>query len=206
MPASVTGAIRDARHEDTAAIVEVLADAFADGVVARWLDPDDGRRPVLSRGYFAGVVESAFAHGLVHVAVETAEVIGAALWLPYDGAGPDAGSGGQEAGDLPDGIPADVGARLAILDGLLAERYPARPHHHLAFVGVSADRQKQGIGGNLLDHYHAVLDTAGLPAYLEANDPRNRALYLRHRYVDLGEPIRLPDTTPIWPMWRDPGL
>jgi hypothetical protein len=71
-------------------------------------------------------------------------------------------------------------------------------------LGVRPDRQGQGIGSFLLIGHHAYLHVAGIPAYLEANDPRNRNLYLRHGYVDVGPPIVLPTGLPIWPMWRAP--
>ena len=47
------------------------------------------------------------------------------------------------------------------------------------------------------------LDVAGIPAYLESNDPRNRDLYLRHGYV-VRSVIQLPDGPPLWLMWRAP--
>jgi hypothetical protein len=55
----------------------------------------------------------------------------------------------------------------------------------------------------LLDRHHARLDQAGLPAYLEANHPRNRDLYARHGYR-VRSVIELPDGPPLWTMWRSP--
>lgn len=54
-----------------------------------------------------------------------------------------------------------------------------------------------------LDGHHARIDGAGIPAYLEANDPRNRDLYLRHGYR-VRSVIDLPDGPPLWSMWRPP--
>ena len=48
-----------------------------------------------------------------------------------------------------------------------------------------------------------LLRTSRIPAYLEANDPRNRDLYLRHGYTSRPE-IRLPGGPPLWPLWRAP--
>ena len=56
------------------------------------------------------------------------------------------------------------------------------------FLAVRPDRQNVGIGSALLDRHHSRLDRAGIPAYLEANDPRNRDLYLRHGYTAVGDP------------------
>ena len=52
-------------------------------------------------------------------------------------------------------------------------------------------------------HHHAWLDANGMPAYLEASSPRSRDLYAKHGYL-AGEPFRVPDGTPFWPMWREP--
>lgn len=187
-------AIRNAGPGDTAAVVALLAGVFAEGPTARWLDPDPVTRSVHSRNYFAAAVDHAGDHGIVHVAVaHEHEVLGAAVWLPHAGPPPDT---------VPDGVGGPVLDRLAVLGALLAGRRPDRAHHLLQYLGVRVDRQGRGIGGSLLRHRHLWLDAMGVPAYLEASDARNRELYLRHGYHDLGAPIRLPDGTPIWPMWR----
>jgi predicted N-acetyltransferase YhbS len=76
-------------------------------------------------------------------------------------------------------------------------------HHYLAFLAVRPERQNHGIGSALLDRHHRRLDAAGIPAYLESNDPRNRDLYLRHGYA-VRSVIQLPDGPPLWLMWRAP--
>jgi hypothetical protein len=47
----------------------------------------------------------------------------------------------------------------------------------------------------------ARADRDGLPAYLEASAPRNRALYERHGFEVVGE-IQAGDSPPLWPMLR----
>jgi GNAT superfamily N-acetyltransferase len=185
-------AVRDARPGDVAAIVALLAPVFAEGPVARWLDPDPATRFAHSLRYFAGAVDHAYAHGLVQVVTDAGDVVGAALWLPPSG----------PPFDIPGRIAGPVSGRLAVLDMLLSGRRPDGDVHVLEYLAVRRDRRGQGIGSRLLGHRHAWLDAMGIPAYLEANDPRNRALYHRHGYADLGAPVRLPDDTPIWPMLR----
>jgi GNAT superfamily N-acetyltransferase len=174
----------------------VLAAAFRDGEVARWLDPDPETRPPLVTAYFADMVDDALAAGVVRVAIADGAIAGAALWLPY----PEAEVG---AGDAP---PASaVLGRLRALEAAVADRYPTgEPHDYLTFLGVRPDLQGRGIGTALLGDHHARLDAAGRAAYLEADDPRNRALYLRHGYADRGDPIVLEGRTLMWPMWRSP--
>jgi GNAT superfamily N-acetyltransferase len=195
--------VRDINPVDTTEITGLLAEAMTDGLVANWLMPDAVMRRDYSRAYFEIFAEHANRYGEVYTSVDdnTGELLGVALWFPLTSIIPE---------------PADYDLRLKDaagpaferaweLDAALAANHPAEPHHYLAFLAVHPDRQSRGIGSSLLDRHHARLDAAGLPAYLESNDPRNRDLYLRHGYRTRTE-IRLPENGPtIWPMWRDPA-
>lgn len=86
--------------------------------------------------------------------------------------------------------------------GWYATRQAGIPHHHLAILAVRPDKQGQGTGTALLHAHHASLDTAGIPAYLEASDLRTRRLYLAHGYEDNGPPIHLAGGGLMYPMWR----
>jgi predicted N-acetyltransferase YhbS len=76
------------------------------------------------------------------------------------------------------------------------------PRDYLAFLAVRRDRQNRGIGSALLDRHHTQLNRARIPAYLKANDRRDRDPYLRHGYAR--SMTRLPDGPPSWSMWRVP--
>ena len=179
--------LRDGRPHEYATIAAVLESAFADTDVGRWLGAD--RR--LRLAHFTALVP----YAVVRVAADRGDVVAVALWFPYPGHLPT----GEVGGDHP------AVERYRLLERLLDERHPIRPpHHYLAYLGVRPDRQRQGIGSSLLIEHHASLHVAGIPAYLEANDPRNHELYLRHGYTDVGTPIVLPTGIPVWPMWRPP--
>ena len=132
----------------------------------------------------------------------TADRSAVALWFRID----------EGTGDWP----ADYGARLADITGPWIERFLAfdaalerhHPgdiaHHHLAILAVRPDKQGRGSGTTLLRTHHAHLDTAGIPAYLEASDLRTRRLYLTHGYKDHGLPIHLAGGGLMYPMWREP--
>jgi GNAT superfamily N-acetyltransferase len=186
---------------DTAEITELVTAAMADGPVARWLTPDPVTRRRNAARYFEIFVEHAVRYGEVYGTADedTGRMSGVALWFPY-------------TAEIP--VPADYDRRLKEvtgsafdrareLDAAMEARHPQHPHHYLAFLAVHPGQQGRGIGSALLDRHHARLDDAGIPAYLEANDPRNRDLYLRHGYVS-GRAIRLPDGPSLWPMWRVP--
>ncbi|GAA1500031.1 GNAT family N-acetyltransferase [Dactylosporangium maewongense] len=194
--------VRDIEPVDTDAITEVLVAAMSDGLVAQWMAPDADDRREHSPEYFSIFAEHAVRHGEVYATVDPFDgrPSGVALWFPLTHAIPP---------------PVDYDRRLkeaagpafdraCQLDAMLEEEHPIVPHHYLAFLAVRPERQNLGIGSSLLARHHRRLDRAGIPAYLEANDPRNRALYLRHGY-ESRPPILLPDGPPVWPMWRPPS-
>ena len=83
--------------------------------------------------------------------------------------------------------------------------HPHEPHHYLGILGVSPELQGRGIGSALMQPVLERCDRDGMPAYLEATTPRNRALYERHGFRVVLQ-VRWPDGgPPLWPMWRDPA-
>ena len=197
--------IRDAGPPDLSVAADVLVDAFHHGVVFAWAEPDEAARDDQSRPLFGALLEYALAAGVVRVTASGATVTGVAVWFPYPAEG--------SAGDLTDALLAGAGEltpsfqRLARLEAALQARHPRIPHHHLAYLGVGRDSQRRGIGSALVEDHHAVLRKTGTPAYLEANDPRNRELYRRLGYTDVGAPITEHGGPPVHPMWwsPDPG-
>jgi len=194
-----------ARHEivragqaDINVLSQVIADAFSDLAVCRWLIPDGPARRAAFPRYFGLYVEHAIQDGLVET---TPGRSAAALWIP--GTGP---------GAPPDGyterLAAITGQHLGnflAFDEALDSHHPAGTfHHHLAILAVRPERQGQGIGTALLHAHHAVLEDQSIPAYLEASDERTRRIYLDHGYIDRDSPIELADDVRMYPMWREP--
>jgi GNAT superfamily N-acetyltransferase len=193
--------IRDVAPIDTGEITALVAAAMWDGPVARWLHPDPAVRRRESPGYFEIFVEHAGRYGEVYAAgdPDTGRPSGVALWFPLTSMIPP-------PADYDRRLKETTGSafdRVRELDAALDAHHPFDPHHYLAFLAVHPDHQKRGIGSALLNRHHARLDRAGIPAYLEANDPRNRDLYLRHGYA-CRSVIQLPDGPPLWTMWRAP--
>ncbi|NJP94161.1 GNAT family N-acetyltransferase [Nonomuraea sp. FMUSA5-5] len=187
-------AVRLATADDAQQVAELIATAFSGLRPMAYLVPDRRARHRVIAAGFRIFVEHAVEHGEIHLIDDGPAV---AVWFPY-------------TSPLP--APADYERRLAeatgewaerfrVLDGLFEQNHPAEPHQHLAFLAVHPDRQNEGLGTALLHYQHARLD--GLPAYLEASDPRNRDLYARHGY-QARQPFALPDGALYWPMWR-PG-
>jgi|SRR5882724_9030870 GNAT superfamily N-acetyltransferase len=193
--------IRNVAPVDTSEITGLVAAAMWDGPVARWLQPDPVVRLGKSVRYFEIFVEHAARYGEVYATADsdTGRLSGVALWFPLTALIPPPADYEQRLKEVAG--PAFDRARE--LDAALDAHHPLEPHHYLAFLAVRPESQSQGLGSALLDRHHARLDAAGLPAYLEANHPRNRDLYLRHGY-QVRSVIDLPDGPPLWTMWRSP--
>jgi len=194
--------VRDIDPVGTEEITTVLAAAMSDGPVARWLMPDTALRRQSSPEYFEIFAEHAVRFGEVYASVDPIDgkLSGVALWFPLTRVLPPPLDYDRRLKE----VTGSAFDRTCELDAALEAVHPLEPHHYLAFIAVRPDRQNLGIGSALLARHHARLDRAGLPAYLEANDPRNRELYLRHGYSSR-PPIVLPDGPPVWPMWREPN-
>jgi amino acid transporter/GNAT superfamily N-acetyltransferase len=196
--------VRDVEPIDTAEVTALLASTIGEQSVACWLAPDPAVRRETSPAYFDIFVEHAVQHGEIYATVDpgTGDLVGVALWFPFTRAIPPPRDYDMRLKDAC-GSAFD---RIRELDAALEVHHPTEPHHYLAFIAVRPDKQNMGIGSALLARHHARIDAAGIPAYLEANDPRNRELYVRHGYV-LDETIWLPDGgPPIWPMRRPSTL
>jgi GNAT superfamily N-acetyltransferase len=199
----VTGTpIRRADPAEAEALAYVIAEAFHDLPVCRWLVPDPTQRRDVLPPQFQIYVEHGIEHGTVHT---TDDLDAVAVWFA---------NAPEEVPDIPDyeaRLAAACGphtARFQLLDEAMHEAHPAgRPHEHLALLAVSSTRQRAGLGSALLQAHHQDLDAQGTAAYLEASSPRSRSLYLRHGYVDAGRTVTVPggpDPT-MWPLWRDPA-
>jgi GNAT superfamily N-acetyltransferase len=189
-----------AGEADIDVLSQVIADAFHDLAVSRWLIPSPAARREIFPGYFRLYVEHAITAGIVHT---TPGRTAAALWIPIGGEGPHPPEGYGPR------LAAATGrhlSRFEAFDATLDRHHPAGfPHHHLAILAVRPDAQGQGTGTALLRAHHAVLGRGGLPAYLEASSLDTRRIYLRHGYLDYGTVIQLPDGGPrMYPLMRHP--
>ena len=77
------------------------------------------------------------------------------------------------------------------------------PHFYLSLLGTRAEHRGRGYGLDLLAKNLRRIDEAGMPAYLEASNPANVALYERHGFEVRGS-FKLPGDGPeVFTMWRD---
>ena len=190
-----------AHDGDVARLAEVLGRAFTDDPLNRHLVPDDQRRVKRLPGGFAEQLRHVFLPpGAV---LTTPERTGAALWL-----GPDAQrlSLGQQLRLMPGTLRLFGLRRLPAALRALAEldrRAPRERHWHLSVLGVTPERQGEGIGSALMRPVLERCDREVRAAYLETANPVNLPFYERHGFavreqVDLGADLR------VWTMLRTP--
>lgn len=193
--------VRKARPAQAANLAGTLARAFYDDPLFSWLLPDPSRRlAIAGRGFDLYLREVWLRHEETYTVGDSA---GVCVWEPP-------GTWKLAVREQIALLPAMLrifGRNLPRLLGTLnavEKNHPTEPHHYLAFVGVDPESQGRGMGSILMHPVLQRCDAEGLPAYLEASAPRNRALYERHGF-EVTEEIR-PGRggPPMWRMWRDP--
>jgi len=194
--------VRRATRADLPRMAEVLAASFSDDpAFVHMLPPGVRRRADRLRRFFALELPRSLAQG---GAWTTSDGSAAAVWYPPGQWKP---SVWHTLRQTP-GILRALGRQTSLGGQILAtmqEHHPRDPHWYLLYLGTEAARQGQGLGTALLQPVLQTCDEQRLPAYLEATDPRNAALYRRHGFRD-GEPLPLPADGPVLlPMWREPA-
>ena len=191
--------VRLCEARDHAALTNILALAFEDDPIQRWVFPSTRVRARYGAAFFRW---SLWRCGDQQVSWTTDDLAGAALWM------------------LPDRWKVTIAqltrlARLAgvgvgwrgpiVVWGLAAveRRHPDDRHLYLAVLGVDPVRQGAGIGSRLLEPGLELCDRDGLPAYLETGKERNVSFYSRHGFT-VTDRLSLPAGPPVWLMRREP--
>ncbi len=189
--------VRHAQPTQLERVYEAYAAAFTDEAVAAWAMPNAS--PSIFRDMLAGAIET----DEVLIAQRDDELVGVSVWMTVHSAERIY----REAAELSELTAAHPElARTAIAMQMVAARHPDPPHLFLSSMGVVPAARGQGVGGAMLRHRLARVDSEQQAAYLEASTERNQKLYAKHGFRPLGAPIDLPESGPrIQPMWRDPS-
>ena len=185
---------------------DVLARAFDDDPVFRYLYPTPRRRRLAAGGLLAATTRDALPFGEVWGAFDDHALVGVAAWLP-DGGLPQSAMrqarllAGASAAFL---TPSTVAEGLRYIGGM-HRLHPREPHWYLAVLGVEPIWQGRGVGARLLAATLARLDAEGVPAYLETSKQSNVAWYGRRRFATRVETSPARRGPPIWTMWREPS-
>lgn len=192
--------VRRAAPDDLDEVAHVLATAFATDPMMTFMVPAERHHDRLVRLF---AMEAALAPDHVWVAVDDAQLTGAAIWEPPGARRPGVLALPRIFSDL-----VYVFGTSLLAAGrsfrVISRARPARPHHwYLQTLG--ALHPGRGIGTALLRNGLARADAARLPVFLESSSPANVPLYQRHGFHQIGQTI-LPGGGPtLVPMWRGPA-
>ncbi len=192
----------------------LLARAYIDDPLMRWIFPDDATRADATAAWLGLFVEAYAAVGDVDV-LEGEPALGGepsvvgscpeavAVWrMPGTalswGAAPSVG--GLLAALVGVERAREIGAGLAQTRGLA----PDEPHAYLHFVAVDPERQGRGRGREVLAPGLARAARAGLGVHLETTSPRAVPFYERLGFGVTAEITLGSNGPPLWAMWRAP--
>jgi GNAT superfamily N-acetyltransferase len=165
------------------AVAGALGRAFADDPLRRWLVPDDARRRAVLARFEATVVRCCLRYGEVHV---TPDHLGAACWLPPGEPVTVARSVRTGAIALPRLLGVGGALRALAYHRIASAAHAAvmdGPHWYLYLLGVDPEVQGEGRARRLLTPVLDRADAAGLPCYLETQEPGNVARYARFGFA-----------------------
>jgi ribosomal protein S18 acetylase RimI-like enzyme len=199
----------EASQIDSAAAV--LARAFFDYPIWRWMLPDEGRRHELMPWFMAIAVRAGLRHGEAYAAGDP--IAGVAIWELPGRVDADLDDSAAREGD--EATYDDVSVRfgeyaMSRFEAMIETQRPIRqrliggaPTWYLPWLGVDPAAQRTGVGRALLGDMFSRMDASKTACLLETENEINVAYYEGHgfRVVASG---RLPlDGPGFWTMLRD---
>jgi ribosomal protein S18 acetylase RimI-like enzyme len=171
--------MRKAERADTDALVELMAHAFQEASLYRYLI-DAERRPEFLRTVFRHRIAFNFDNSQIDLAIENDSLVGAAIWLPP--------TRGQTNHDLENAV-RNYGTEVYekwqhfhhILFAAMARVLP-EPHWSLAPIAVLPEAQGRGVASALLRPKFAEFDLSGAPCLLGTQDEANTRIYARYGF------------------------
>jgi ribosomal protein S18 acetylase RimI-like enzyme len=187
---------RKATASDASRLATTLAEAFVDDPVFLWLMPDDASRQRRLRRFFEiELSQLVLPRGR---ACTSPDLTGAALSLP------------PGAWRAPTRVAVQHGRCFGIhlpkaagLAALMERRHLREPHYYFPYIGVAPEAQGRGLGSTLMRPTLDRCDKEGLPAFLEATNERNTALYERLGFERRGD-LSFAGGPPLHLMVRPP--
>ncbi len=193
--------VRTASPADASAVGAMLARAFDDDPVTRFLLPSGSRRAVQARRFFTWQLRRLIPQEQVHIAGENQ---GAALWALPGRWRESPAEGLSLLRRLPGPVVAHP-LRLTRSIAVIERFHPPGAHLYLSVLGTEPSAQGSGFGSAAIAQGLALADAEGLSAYLESSKERNIDFYARFGFQVI-EKLTLPGGGPaLWPMWREPG-
>jgi GNAT superfamily N-acetyltransferase len=193
---------RVAGPEDLDRVVEILVGAFENDPTWSWAFPDPTQRPLQYRRLWRLFVEGAARYPSVWL---NADETATAVWIPPGGTEMSPEQEAQIEPLIRELVGAEDAPRVQRTVDAFGEAHPRdTDHYYLTLLGTDPAHLGKGLGLQLLEDTLRLADDDGMPAYLEASNPVNVALYARYGfrpYATVALPQGVADVTT---MWRDP--
>jgi ribosomal protein S18 acetylase RimI-like enzyme len=176
---------------DIPAVVDLMAQAFQNAALYRYLEPDEAKRQELLRAVFHHRVPASFSADQSELALDGGVLLGAALWTPP--ALPDAPK--HENTALNEAVrrfgPA-VSEKWEYFHTILFgafERASFAPHWSLSPIAVLPQAQGKGAASLLIRDKLARIDERGEPCLLATQDAVNIAIYGSYGFTVIQEDV-----------------
>jgi ribosomal protein S18 acetylase RimI-like enzyme len=188
--------IRPLSPGDVPAAAAMLARAFEEDPLFRWLLPAPARREAWLRWFHTRATRESLSVGGAFCLEQGAHAGVIALVPP--GRWPIPLTSVVAATRVPTAFPTPH----LVFKGLHVERrmralHPKTPHVYVVVLGVDPSLKGRGLGGALLRHALKLASDASVPAYLETSKPENVGFYRRHGFEVTGE-ISSHGGPPLW--------
>lgn len=190
--------VRRVARRERGRVAAMLADAFEDDALSRWIYRDHPSRLRWVRADFRLRLAQHAADGLCFV---TSDCSGGAVWAAPGHWKGHASGQLRAVGAIPRVVRNHE--RIGAMQRELDRRHPDVPHLYLALLGVVRERRRQGLASELLEPGLAQADRRALPAYVEAGSDEAAAFYETLGFTGVGE-VRLPTAPAVHLMWREP--
>ena len=198
----MSGDARVAGIADVDAAVEILTDAFYNDPAWGFGFPDPAKRRAQQAWFWRMCVQGSVPLESVWI---TGNGASTAVWLPpgvFEEFDPSPTS--ELALEARVVLGADADRFLQTVERFEAAHPHDEPHYYLSLLGTHTSQHGHGYGFGLLTENLAMVDDAGMPAYLEASNVANVPLYERFGFRVIGG-FDMPDGGPhLATMWRDP--
>ncbi len=188
--------VRVATEHDVDGVTATLTAAFETDPLWSWAFPGGGLADL-----WRLLVSSALRYQWVWVADDYAA---ASSWIPPGGIELTEAEEASLGPMLEDLVGAHASEVLSLFDRLEATHPEQPPHYYLSLLGTHPDHRGKGLGMALLAENLAMIDSEGMPAYLESSNPDNDARYERVGFVRAGEFQRPDGQLTCSTMWREP--
>jgi GNAT superfamily N-acetyltransferase len=191
---------RVASPQDSGEVVSILVDAFYDDPTWSWAFPDPSLRSAQHRQLWGMFVDGAMRFPWVWL---TPGNTATSVWIPPN----ETEFSDEQQAALEPAIVEMLGVKASRVLHMLEmfdQAHPRGvPHFFLSLLATSREHRGHGYGLRLLAENLRQIDEAGMPSYLEASNPANVPLYMRHGFEVLNS-FTLPEGgSEVFTMWRD---